>query len=220
MRSDHPRAAAHSAAATNARLETARTAETQSAGSSAAHAADPDGPPRRPVDQDPRAAARRLASRICAKRRGYLLTIARRNATCEADAEEALQEAFRAFLEHYDPAGGAPPLAWLTLTLKRACWQAGRARRRELADEVRDEDGTAVSLLGALPDSCPETEARVVELDDQRRRLRALKPDERDALGLKAAGYSYAEIGARRGWTHTKVNRCLAEGRAALRSGG
>jgi hypothetical protein len=34
---------------------------------------------------------------------------------------------------------------------------------------------------------------------------------------LRAAGYSYREIGERQGWTYIKVNRCIAEGRAALR---
>jgi DNA-directed RNA polymerase specialized sigma24 family protein len=40
-----------------------------------------------------------------------------------------------------------------------------------------------------------------------RARLGALKPDQRTALGQLAAGYSYKEIAARRGWTYTKVNR-------------
>lgn len=47
--------------------------------------------------------------------------------------------------------------------------------------------------------------------------LPALKPDERAALLLLGLGYSYSEIGELRGWTRTKINRCLAEGRAALR---
>jgi DNA-directed RNA polymerase specialized sigma24 family protein len=34
---------------------------------------------------------------------------------------------------------------------------------------------------------------------------------------MRAAGLSYTEIGELRGWTYTKVNRCLSEGRAALR---
>jgi DNA-directed RNA polymerase specialized sigma24 family protein len=50
--------------------------------------------------------------------------------------------------------------------------------------------------------------------------LARLKPDERTALLLLALGYSYREIGELRGWTHTKVNRCLSEGRAALRESG
>src|SRR5262249_3825701 len=43
--------------------------------------------------------------------------------------------------------------------------------------------------------------------------LRALKPQEVRALTLKAQGYSYAEIGDITGWTYTKINRCMAEGR-------
>ena len=38
------------------------------------------------------------------------------------------------------------------------------------------------------------------------------------AIVLIAAGYSYAEIGRICGWTHPKVNRCAAEGRARLRA--
>jgi DNA-directed RNA polymerase specialized sigma24 family protein len=41
-----------------------------------------------------------------------------------------------------------------------------------------------------------------------RRRFRALQ--------LKAEGYSYREICQLTGWTLTKVNRCLTEGRRAL----
>ena len=44
--------------------------------------------------------------------------------------------------------------------------------------------------------------------------LRALKPDEARALLLKAEGLSYQEIGRRFGWTYTKVNRSITEGRA------
>ena len=49
------------------------------------------------------------------------------------------------------------------------------------------------------------------------RLLLELKPEERRALALQAQGYSYAEICQLCGWTYTKVNRCLAEGRAKLR---
>jgi len=47
----------------------------------------------------------------------------------------------------------------------------------------------------------------------------ALKPDQRSALILILLGLGCPsrEIGARREWTYTKVNRCVAEGRSALR---
>ena len=45
-----------------------------------------------------------------------------------------------------------------------------------------------------------------------------LKRDEARALVLQAAGRTYAEIEAETGWSHTKVNRALTEGRAAFRA--
>jgi hypothetical protein len=43
--------------------------------------------------------------------------------------------------------------------------------------------------------------------------LAGLKPQERRTLVLKAEGFSYAEIQAITGFSYTKVNRCMAEGR-------
>jgi hypothetical protein len=44
-----------------------------------------------------------------------------------------------------------------------------------------------------------------------------LKPQEARALRLRAEGYSYREICQITAWSYTKVNRCLTEGRRALR---
>jgi hypothetical protein len=44
--------------------------------------------------------------------------------------------------------------------------------------------------------------------------LAELKPAQSRALLLQAAGRTYAEIESATGWTHTKVNRALTEGRA------
>ena len=51
-----------------------------------------------------------------------------------------------------------------------------------------------------------------------REALQALKPQELRALTLLAEGYSYAEIGEITGFSQTKINRCLAEGRERFRS--
>ncbi|HEU4944199.1 MAG TPA: zf-HC2 domain-containing protein, partial [Solirubrobacterales bacterium] len=50
-----------------------------------------------------------------------------------------------------------------------------------------------------------------------REALQALKPAELRALTLLAEGYSYAEIGEITGFSQTKINRCLAEGRERFR---
>ncbi|HUR87271.1 MAG TPA: zf-HC2 domain-containing protein [Solirubrobacteraceae bacterium] len=46
--------------------------------------------------------------------------------------------------------------------------------------------------------------------------LQRLKPQELRALWLKAQGHSYNDIGAITGWSYTKVNRCLTEGRRSF----
>jgi len=59
---------------------------------------------------------RQLATELFTDRHDFLFAIARRNAHTEADASEALQEAFASFIAKFDPERGAPSLAWLTPT--------------------------------------------------------------------------------------------------------
>jgi DNA-directed RNA polymerase specialized sigma24 family protein len=164
---------------------------------------------------------RKLAGEIYTERYAYLLRIAKRNAASAADAEEALQDAFTFFLADYDPAAGAHPLAWLTTTVKRRAWRlrdnAHLDRRVASLPESRHEE--PIGLIERRPADPRPLPDRVADRDEARRRLRRLKPDQRVALVLKAAGYSYDEIGVRGGWSFTKTNRCLVEGRAALRRG-
>lgn len=169
-----------------------------------------------PKQSDPE--VRELAARIYAEKCSYLLRIANRNAATAADAEEALQEAFLHFISGYDPDSGAPPLAWLTLTMKRACWRRRDAarldRRIGAGPDATHEEPTG--LIGRHADAPLPIPERVAERDEARRRLRRLKPDERTAIGMVAAGCSYDEVAGIRDWSYTKVNRCLYEGRRAL----
>jgi RNA polymerase sigma factor (sigma-70 family) len=164
---------------------------------------------------------RRLAAGLYAQRRDYLLAIARRNAVNAADVEEALQEAIVSFIRHFDPDRGAPPLAWLTLTLKRQCWRQRREAHleRRLGQEAERGGEEPGSVLESIPSRTAGPEELLLKREAVRIRLGRLRPDQRTALLLQAAGYSYREIGERCGWTHTKVNRCVNEGRAALRRG-
>jgi RNA polymerase sigma factor (sigma-70 family) len=162
---------------------------------------------------------RRLAAELHADRYRYLLNIARRNAASEADAEEATQDAFAYFLADYDPAAGAHPLAWLTTTVKRRAWRlrdnAHLDRRVAALPESRHEEPSG--LIERRPSDPRQLPDRVADRDEARRRLAALRPDQLNALVLRAVGYTYDEIGERRGWTYTKVNRSIYEGRIALR---
>jgi len=154
-----------------------------------------------------------LAADLYPTNRRRLLAIATRNSPTPQDAEEALQDAFALFIDNFDPDSQAPPLAWLTLTLKRRCWAAARHRLPLQPHEQH--------TLAASPDHQTSTD-RLVEVAHETTQIRHafqnLKPQERRALSLLALGYTYRDIADLTGWTYTKVNRCITEGRAALRS--
>jgi RNA polymerase sigma factor (sigma-70 family) len=155
-----------------------------------------------------------LAERLYAEQHGRLLAIARRNSACLDDAEEALQDAFILFIDNFDPDDQAPPLAWFTLTLKRRCWALYRHQRLRAALR-RGNNAERLADPHRLPDEVAELSDSVARV---RHQLEDLKPAERKALGLLALGYSYREITEITGWSYTKVNRCISEGRAALRN--
>ena len=169
-----------------------------------------------------RARVQALAERLYRERYDYLLRIATKNAAKRGDAEEAVSEALASFIRAFDPDCDAPPLAWLTLALKRQCWatyrrvQLDRRHRHEVVSDPGDAGVSVDSICSDLPGSEQLLEAAEC-CSEARRLLAQLKPAERRALLLIAAGYSYVEIGAINGWTFTKVNRSLAEGRARLR---
>jgi RNA polymerase sigma factor (sigma-70 family) len=145
---------------------------------------------------------------------------ARKHAELPEDAEDALQHAYLLFLERYN--GRWEPVAWLQTTIKREAWALRRraSRRRELSLDSpgREDDGQALCESIASSSRSPEERACSEEsLEERRRSVAALKPDQRRALWLFGMGYSYAEICHLTGWTHTKVNRSIAEGRAELR---
>lgn len=177
------------------------------------------------ADQRKRAQVESLATEIFSTRYRQLLKIACANAPSPAEAEEALQEAFLAFMTNFDPDGKAPALAWLVLTLKRACWDKRRHLHldRYVCPETNseaDESGLVVEQFAASLSDTASSIERAEELLEIREQMDSLKPDERTALLLFGCGYSYREIAELRGWTYTKVNRCMAEGRAALRADG
>ncbi len=139
-----------------------------------------------------------------------LMRLARRHSLCDDDAADAYQRAIEIYLGRAERVDGARAGAWLRTVCKHEAMRIRAARQRVLpAVEVawdthpsldaRELDERAASL---------ERVARAAEA------LAACKPDEVRAMLLKADGSSYAEIGELFGWTHTKVNRCLVEGRA------
>lgn len=136
---------------------------------------------------------------------------ARRFSLCADDAEDALQRATVILLTKAPEHRGDRLVAWMQVVTRREALAVRRERERLLGGEV--------SELLPSPAACPAERAERRERSLERaRQLDLLKPAERRALVLLGQGYSYREICALTGWSYTKVNRCLAEGRARLRA--
>ena len=139
-----------------------------------------------------------------------LSRIARRVSLCPDDADEAVQRATLILLTKAPPHPPTRLAGWMHVVTRREALALRRERERLLGCEP----GEGLTTGGP----CPLERAQRRETCRERARLLArLKADERRALVLKGQGYSYREICELTGWTYTKVNRCLAEGRARLR---
>jgi RNA polymerase sigma factor (sigma-70 family) len=146
--------------------------------------------------------------------------LARRISLCGADADDALQRAVVILLTKAPELERERLAAWMNVVTKREALAVRRARERLLGQSQAGvaSAGDALAELQSERADPVESLERGERIADARRALGELRADERLALVLQAQGYSYAEICAQLGWTYTKLNRCLAEGRASLRS--
>jgi DNA-directed RNA polymerase specialized sigma24 family protein len=163
----------------------------------------------------------KILEELLTRHRGALERQAIRHSKRPEGAEEALQDACVQFLAHFEGEGLEHALRWMLLTTKRCAWAIAQVEQRTPAERLAPTDcADRDEQRWTVRDERPETAAfaeRRLEHAETVRRLEALKPDERTALLLLGLGCSYEEIGALRGWTYTKVNRCVREGREALR---
>lgn len=163
---------------------------------------------------------------LLTRHRPALKRQAAKHSTRPTDAEDALQDACVQFLTHYDGPAATDALRWMMLVTKRCAWAKGDRPDREVLSELSctdapGEPGCPVLIAEADAEFDPAHLIERLEHDaDRLAALERLKRDERTALLLLGLGLSYAEIAAKQHWTKTKVNRCLAEGRDALRKAG
>ncbi len=161
----------------------------------------------------------RLLEELIASHGVRLRRQAQRHSKLAEEAEDALQNAYALFLERYH--GRLPALPYLLTTIKHSAWQLGRDAPRRHERSAQGLNGPDSDPWELFPGDCPGPEELAERHEEAERRWAAileLKADERRALLLFTAGLTYSEIAELNGWTATKVNRCIAEGRAALRS--
>ncbi len=155
-----------------------------------------------------------LILRTVAAHADSLLRAARRCSLCPDDAQDAYQRTLEIFMAHADRLEADAVAGWLHVVVKREAQAIRRSRQRYVGSD-------AVDLDNYESGSVPTAEERLASFDLVGRAaeaLQRLKPQELRALWLKAQGHSYNEICALTGWSYTKVNRCLTEGRRSFLS--
>ena len=152
------------------------------------------------------------AMELLARHGAQILATSRRYAATPEDAEDAYGQGIEILLTKAPTTREAELIPWLKTVVKHEAFALRRQRERHspVTDdgELRDRPApTAVTH---------EQAERLERLRQGAEALGHLKPHEIRALVLKAEGFSYREICAMTGWSYTKVNRLLTEGRRAF----
>lgn len=157
-------------------------------------------------------AGRELVLELVSEQASSMLAVARRYSLCADDAHDACQRALEILLRRADSLDPAGAPAWLRTVVKHEALAIRAARGRIVGPAEVDLDRTEASELAPADERAATSE----RMGHSAEALARLKPAEVRALVLKARGYSYKEICEITGWTYTKVNRCLTEGRRAF----
>jgi RNA polymerase sigma factor (sigma-70 family) len=168
------------------------------------------------------ASRKRAAIEMIAEHEAALKRTARRYSLDAEDAEDAYQRALEIVLIKAPTTDARELIRW-TQTVTKHEALALRQSRERLLGHARDTGPSGasadpVALIPATNDTPEEQVERREAIARSREALQALKPAELRALSLLAEGYSYAEIGEMTGFSQTKINRVLAEGRDRFRS--
>jgi RNA polymerase sigma factor (sigma-70 family) len=164
-----------------------------------------------------------VAIEMVALYEGALRRTARRYSLCADDADDAYQRALEILLTKAPTDDVRELIRWMQTVTKHEALAVRNNRERLLGRPAvpaggNSEDEDWVALIPTQADGPAERAERSEAIARSREALQALKPQELRALTLLAEGYTYAEICEVTGWTYTKINRCLAEGRERFRA--
>jgi DNA-directed RNA polymerase specialized sigma24 family protein len=147
---------------------------------------------------------------------GPFLGVARRHSLCDDDAWDALAQGFEIALRHRHRLRPDTAAAWFATVVRH---EAMRIRHRRCRDVHLGSTAREPPAAEPEPERWPDP-----RLPALRVALRQLTPDQRRALILfyamdasRGDGGRYRRIMRATGWSYTKTNRALTEGRAALR---
>lgn len=159
------------------------------------------------TDRPSRSQIEPAALALLSRHSAQILATARRYSATPEDAEDAYQRGVEILLTKAPTTREAELLPWLKTVVKHEAFAVRRANGRAVAMEQPHDEAATWS------DEQAEHHER---LRVGAEAIGGLKPQEIRCLLLRADGLSYNEICEATGWTYTKVNRCLTEGRRAF----
>src|SRR4051794_5296958 len=143
-----------------------------------------------------------------------IMSTARRYSATPEDAEDAYQRGLEILLTKAPSTSEDDLLPWLKTVVKHEAYSVRRQRLRTPPVSAICDGGEEAEPLA--PGSAHEEAERYERLRLGAEAMGRLKQQEVRALLLKAEGLTYKEIQDETGWTYTKVNRCITEGRRAF----
>ncbi|HEY2052764.1 MAG TPA: sigma-70 family RNA polymerase sigma factor [Solirubrobacterales bacterium] len=167
------------------------------------------------------AARKRVAVETFGRNEAVLRRTAQRYSICADDADEALQRGLEILLNKAPSEDPRDLIRWIQTVVKHEALAVRAERERILAGPAAAtpvpgrEDW--VAMLPAEVAGPAERAERHEAIERSREALATLKPQELRTLGLLAEGYTYREIADITGYSSTKVNRAIAEGRERFR---
>ncbi|HEY6762575.1 MAG TPA: sigma-70 family RNA polymerase sigma factor [Baekduia sp.] len=156
--------------------------------------------------------AQELVLSTVAKHAESLLRVAYRHSLCPDDAHDAYQRGMEILLRRAPTLDPRTAHKWLHVVVKHEAMEVRQARMSVVGGDDVDYDRHEARHLDS-----PEERALTIDRATRAAEaLQRLKPHELRTVWLKAIGHSYREISDITGFSATKVNRCLAEGRKSF----
>jgi RNA polymerase sigma factor (sigma-70 family) len=160
-----------------------------------------------------RAQADPAALRLIERHSAAVLRTARRYAATPEDAEDAYQRGLEILLTKAPAIPDSELLPWLKTVVKHEAFALRRGRERAGLVLAEPAEPAEDQVVWGAPVSTHEHVERQEKLRLGAEAMKQLKPQEVRCLLLLAEGYSYKQIQQETGFSYTKVNRCLTEGR-------
>jgi RNA polymerase sigma factor (sigma-70 family) len=141
-----------------------------------------------------------------------IMGTARRYSATPEDAEDAYQRGLEILLTKAPSTSAEDLVPWLKTVVKHEAFALRKQRERHGAPTEPEQLEPAAGHGSGTDEQLERMERLQLGAEAMRR----LKPQEVRCLLLLAEGYSYKQIQEITGWTYTKVNRCLTEGRRSF----